>query len=147
MARLTQVGAKTETQDGAVTVAVQHQETDCPQLPVAELERLYQLDPALVTWVVEQTEAEANHRRRETSRVNWFIFTEHMTGQVFAFLIGLSGMVGGAYVALQGQPVAGGIIASVTIGTLATAFVKGRKPKKSNEVEPEKTSKKKGSPK
>ncbi|WP_145964071.1 hypothetical protein [Chromobacterium phragmitis] len=116
-------------QNGDLSVAVQHHETDSPLLPVDQLERLNQIDPNLVRWVVDQTQAEAEHRRREHSKTNIFIFIERMGGLIGAAVIGLSGMLGGSYVSLHGQPWAGASIAGVTIGTLAVAFITGRKPK------------------
>lgn len=89
--------ASVRRRDGELTVS-QH-ETDSPIIPVAQLERLHQFKPEAVDWVISQTQIEAEHRRAEDHRVNTFIFFERTVGQVFAFLIGISGVVGGAYVA------------------------------------------------
>lgn len=78
-------------------------------------------------WVIQQTEIEAEHRRQETRRINTYVFAERLAGQIFAFLIGLAGVIGGAYVAVMGQPLAGGAIASAALGGLAIVFLTGRK--------------------
>lgn len=108
-------------------LTVQQHETDCPILPVPQLESLHRFRPDAVDWVIRQTEIEAEHRRRETRRINTYVFVERLAGQVFAFLIGLAGVMGGAYVAVMGQPWTGGIIASTALGGLAVVFLTGRK--------------------
>lgn len=44
-------------------------------------------------------------------------------------MIGASGIVGGAYVAINGQPAAGATIASLAITGLAAVFLTGRRNK------------------
>lgn len=116
--------ASVKRRDGELTVS-QH-ETDSPIIPVAQLERLHQFKPEAVDWVITQTQIEAEHRRAEDHRVNTFIFVERTVGQVFAFLIGMSGVVGGAYVAIHEQPWAGAMIASLALTGLAVVFLTGR---------------------
>jgi len=116
--------ARVTRRDSELTVA-QH-ETDSPILPVAQLEHLNKFKPDAVDWVIHQTQVEAEHRRFEERRVNTFLFIERVLGQIFALLIGFSGISGGAYVALQGQPWAGGTIASLAVTGLAVVFLTGR---------------------
>ena len=107
-------------------ITVQQHETDSPIIPVAQLERLQQFKPDAVDWVISQTQIEAEFRRAEGKRVNTLIFTERTLGQIFALLIGLTGIIGGSYVAVHGQPWAGGTIASIAISGLAVVFLTGR---------------------
>ena len=123
--RLTQAHA----QNGETTIAVQQHETDSPLLPIEHIERLNQISPDHVRWLLDQTKAEAEHRRRQESRINIFVFLERIGGLFCAAGTGLSGMVGGAYGALHGEPWAGVSIASFTITTLAVAFIYGRRGK------------------
>lgn len=111
-------------------LTVEHTETDSPIIPVAQLERLHSFKPEAVDWVIAQTQIESEHRRKETSRVHTFIFIEHLLGQIFALIIGISGVAGGAWVALSGQPGAGGTIAVAAITGLAVSFITGRREKK-----------------
>lgn len=104
-------------------VQVHHQESDAPIVYTNELEKLHTFRPDLVDWVVKMTTEEAIERRKQTSRTNKFIFAERILGQLFAGAIGICGIIGGGYVALNGAPGAGGTIATVTIGTLAVAFI------------------------
>jgi hypothetical protein len=107
-------------------LTVQHHETDSPLLPVAQLEHLHQFKPDAVDFVIEQTKIEADYRRSETQRLNTLVFVERVIGQVFALLIGLSGIFSGAYVAVNGQPTAGATIASLSLTGLAVVFLKGK---------------------
>lgn len=107
-------------------LTVQHHETDSPLLPVAQLERLHEFKPEAVDFVIEQTKIEADYRRAETQRLNTLVFVERVIGQVFALLIGVSGILSGAYVAVNGQPTAGATIASLSLTGLAVVFLKGK---------------------
>ena len=120
-----QTAARLRKPDGELTI--QHHETDSPILPVAQLERLHSFRPDAVDLVLEQTRIEAEHRRSQDRRLNVFIFTERILGQLFGLLIGGGGIFGGVYAALNGQPWAGATIAGAAIGSLAVAFVVGRK--------------------
>lgn len=119
--------AKATGRHGSLTV--QQQETDSPIIPVAQLERLHQFKPDAVDWVIKQTQIEAEYRRDEGKRVNTLIFTERLIGQIFALLIGLSGIGTGGYIALKGEAGAGATIASIAITGLAVVFLTGRTPK------------------
>jgi len=117
--------AKMSRRDGEFTI--QQHETDSPILPVAQLEHLQKFKPDAVDWVIQQTLAESEFRRRETHRINTFIFAERLLGQIFSLLIGLAGITSGGYIAVQGQPWAGGTIATASITGLAVVFLTGRK--------------------
>ena len=114
-------------QRGGGDLTVSQHETDSPIIPVVQLQQLQQFKPDAVDWVIRQTQIEAEHRRAETRRTNTYIFVERTLGQVFAFLIGISGVVGGAYVAVNQQPWAGATIASLSLTGLAVVFLTGRK--------------------
>ena len=105
-------------------LTVDAHETDSPILPVAQLQQLHEFRPDLVDFVIEQTTKEAAHRRSREDRVNAYIFIERMFGQFAAIAIAILGVGGGIYTGLHGQPILGGTIATVTIGTLAVAFLK-----------------------
>ena len=107
-------------------LSIQQQETDSPILPVAQLEQLQTFKPDAVDWIISQTQVEAEHRRKQDNRVNLFTFIEHLLGQLFAFLIGIAGVVGGVYASVNGQPTAGGVIASAALTGLAVVFLTGR---------------------
>lgn len=110
-------------------LTVQQHESDSPVIPIAQIERLHQFRPDLVDWIFTQTQIEAEHRRIEVKRINNFVFIERIVGQVFALLIGLAGIVGGVYAAINGQAWAGGTIASLAITGLAVVFLTGKRNK------------------
>jgi hypothetical protein len=112
---------------GESELAVTDTDSDSPILPAAQLRELQQIDPALVGWVIRQTEIEADFRRRETRRTNTLIFIERVGAQVCGLAIGICGMVAAGYVGLNGQAWLGCVIASVALGTLAVAYVIGRR--------------------
>jgi uncharacterized membrane protein len=115
--------------DRGKELTVQQHETDSPVIPIAQIEQLHQFRPDLVDWVFTQTQIEAEHRRSEVRRVNKFVFIERIIGQVFALLIGMAGVIGGVYAAINGQAWAGGTIASLAITGLAVVFLTGRRGK------------------
>lgn len=121
--------AKVHRHSGGDELTVQQHETDSPILPVVQLEHLYRFKPEAVDWVISQTQIEAEFRRSEQIRVNKYVFIERLCGQIFALIIGLAGIVAGAYVAVGGQPAAGGTIASLAITGLAVVFLTGRNKK------------------
>lgn len=111
----------------AGTASLPEQAADIPILPVEQLERLHAIKPDAVDWVIRQTQIEAEHRREETSRVNGFVFFEHLFGQFSALVLGAMGIIGGSWVALNGQPWAGVAVAAAVIAGLALVFLSGRK--------------------
>jgi hypothetical protein len=114
--------AEAKSKDGN-HLTVHSQDTDALILPVPQLQELHQFRPDLVDVVIQETRSEAEHRRLQESRINMFIFIEHMFGQIVAVILALAGMAGGIYAALQGQPWIGGLIVTATIGTLAVAVI------------------------
>jgi uncharacterized membrane protein len=118
--------AKVNSNKNGHELSIQQHESDCPILPVPQLEQLQNFKPEAVDWVISQTQIEAEHRRTQVTTVNRYVFIEHILGQVFAFLIGMAGVCFGSYVALHGQPVAGGIIATSALTGLAAVFLSGR---------------------
>lgn len=109
---------------GGSEMVVQDNHSDAPLLPIAGIERLHAIRPDRVDWVFEQTQIEAETRRNEQTRINTFIFVERISGMLAALLVGVCGVGGGIYAALQGHDWLGGVVATTTIGTLAVAFLK-----------------------
>lgn len=116
--------AQLDKTDGKLTV--QEHETDSLMLPVAHIERLQSIRPDAVDLILRETEAESKFRRTEEHRVNTLIFIERAAGQIIGAVIGIAGVFGGVYASVNGAPEAGGVIATVSIGTLAVVYVKGR---------------------
>jgi len=122
MSKQTQVRASNKDHN----LAIQQVETESPLLPVSQLEHLHAFRPDLVDWVVKEAQSEAEYRRREGHIVNMYVFVQRILGQLLAFSLGVIGIVGGGYIALHGQPWAGGTIATAIITGLAVAFLRGK---------------------
>ena len=118
--------AQVNNSKGNQQLSFQQHETDCPILPVSQLEQLQRFKPEAVDWIINQTQIEAEHRRAQIIKVNKYTFVERIVGQVFAFVIGLSGVLFGSYVALNEQPTAGATIAGAALAGLAGVFLSGR---------------------
>ena len=117
----TQVRARKSTGD---EVHLSHSQSDSPILDVNSLERLHNFRPDAVDFVLEQTKAEAEYRRREERRMITFTFIERMGGVLIALLVCAFGIFGSLYAAHQGFTTLASIIAGTCIGTLAVAFLK-----------------------
>ncbi|MGL4349395.1 MAG: hypothetical protein ACRC8Q_09135 [Aeromonas sp.] len=121
MAKQHQIRAKSANGN---ELAVSSHDSDAPFLPVAQLQQLHSFRPDLVDFVVEQTKLEAEHRRGMTTRINRYVLIERIFGMLCSVIVCGIAVIGGGYVALQGQPIVGGTIASVGLGTLAVAFLR-----------------------
>lgn len=99
-------------------------QSDSPILDVNSLERLQQFRPDIVDFVIQQTLAEAEHRRRENKRIHTFTFIERMGGIFVSILICLFGIFGSIYAFRHGSEKLAIVIASVSIGTLAVAYLR-----------------------
>jgi F0F1-type ATP synthase membrane subunit c/vacuolar-type H+-ATPase subunit K len=117
-----QTTARVKHNSGSELV-VQDNRSDAPLLPIDGIERLHQIRPDRVDWVFDQTELEADGRRKEQRRINTFVFAERIAAIAAALLMGLSGILGGIYAGFSGHAWLGGTIATATIGTLAVAFL------------------------
>jgi uncharacterized membrane protein len=104
-------------------LSVSHTTTDSPLLPAANLEQLQRIDPTLVSFVVEQTEKEAAHRRAETSKINTFVFIERVSGVVVGGLVAAFGLAVAAYVAINGHETAACIIGGTTLAAIVAVIV------------------------
>lgn len=102
---------------------LKNHDTDSPTLPVEEMEKLHSFRPDVIDWILDQTKIEAENRRALKKEMTTRLLSERRMGQVLGFLIGIAGVIGGAYVAVNGSATAGGIIATSAICTLAVAFL------------------------
>jgi len=113
--------AQARSKQGEITV--HSQDTDAPILPVAQLEDLHRFRPDLVDFVIQQTEDEAQLRRKRERRRDVFVFIERIIGQLSAVVLAVLGIGGGIYAGVLGLTSVAIAIVSATIGTLAVAFV------------------------
>ncbi len=112
-----------------------------PLPPPDFFERYNNTLPGAADRILTLAEDEAKHRRRlEDKSLNHNIFIAHI-GQVFAFILGCIGLLGGIYTAYIGQPWVASIIVGSSLAALIGPFLKNWK---SEKKEPSADSKSKG---
>jgi uncharacterized membrane protein len=104
-----------------------------PLPPPEALAKYEQINSELLPKIVELTEAQGNHRREleinefsEKVRIQKRRDNETNLGQIFAFIITMSAILGAIYIASKGYQTAAGFISSFVLLNLITAFIKGR---------------------
>ena len=116
-------------QNGATAFLQSQNESDAPSLPVKDIKTLQECRPDAVDLILEQTVHEAEYRRSMEKEYLKCISIERRIGQIFALIMGLTGIISGTVCILHGSEKAGTILASLAIATLALAFI-GRKSEK-----------------
>lgn len=113
---------------------IQHASFSGPLPPPQILADYERIKPGFAERIVALAEGEAAHRRaRETRALETEIemgktqLREIFLGQVLAFVIGMTALVGGIYLAAHGAETAGGFIGTGGVVGLVTAFIQGRK--------------------
>ncbi len=101
--------------------------TDSPLIPIDLVEKLHSVRPDLVDWFIKETQAEAEHRRMENSRVNRFIFIERIIGQLFGLVTVTLGLGGAVYLGLRGWNITASVIGGGSLASLAGVFIYGSK--------------------
>jgi uncharacterized membrane protein len=108
-----------------------------PLPPAEEMEKYKNVDPEIPKTIIKQWEKQTDHRQDlEKSVINNDILISRM-GLLFAFLIGISGIVGGVVIALSGHEVAGSIFSGVSLVSLVSTFIYGTN-KKNKQIEKKK---------
>ena len=113
--------AQLRNKDHQVTVS-QH-ETDAPILPMAQIERLQEIFPEGVAWVLQEASAESLTRREQTRRVNLFVFAERMLGILAGLGIGVASLWVAYLLAMAGHDWVAGVVGGATVLGLVSAFV------------------------
>lgn len=73
--------------------------------------------------ILKMAEEEANHRRKlETCTLTHNIWIAHLS-QIFAFILGITGLIGGVYCVSIGQAWAGVTIGGASLVALVSAFL------------------------
>ena len=122
--------------DSAINNITIQQQFSGPLPAPAVLEQYDKLHPGLAERIVVMAEEEGKHRRQMESRgldgdlkaLKWFNL-EIILGQVFGFVIAISTVVSGVYLAIDGKELAGSFIGTGGVIALAAVFVYGRKRK------------------
>jgi hypothetical protein len=88
---------------------------------------LQEIDPTLVKFVVDETEKEAAHRRKQESRLNTFVFIERMSGVVIAGLVTVFVFAIGGFLVYKGHDWAGTVLCGAGLSSIVALFVNRQK--------------------
>jgi uncharacterized membrane protein len=123
-----------------LTTTVSRQEASFFSGPLPPPETLAAYDKILsggADRLVGMAERQSNHRMELERKVISSQLLESRLGQIFGFVLGLTGLSLGSWVAVAGQPWAGASIAGTTLIGLVGVFVYGRKKQRQNLKEKE----------
>ena len=109
-------------------MASEHQ-TDAPLLPMAQIEQLQRIAPHRVDWFFDETSKEGNFRRKETGRVNTFVFIERMGGILSGLAIGALALFFAYQLAMAGHDGVAAVIGGTTVVGLVSTFIFGARKK------------------
>jgi uncharacterized membrane protein len=109
-------------------------------LPPPEILREYDaIVPGAAKDIIESFIKEGEHRRalqtRETTMCEQWARADvglQKVGQILGFVIAISGVVGGLYVAATGAPAAGTVVSSASLAAIVIAFLRQRNTKNIN---------------
>lgn len=104
-------------------LSVQHTSTDSPILPAENIRQLQNIDPNLVSFVIEQTAKEAEFRRTESKRINTMVFTERISGVVAGAIIAIVVFTFGFLLILKGHDWAGVALCGAALVSIISIFV------------------------
>jgi len=114
---------KAHSRDSGQELTLSSTTTDCPLLPIEQLERLARIAPERVNWVFEQTSIESAHRR-----VHTLIFSERLVSIFCALVVALAGLASALYCAIINKEIAASVLGGATLVGMVTAFIAGKKP-------------------
>jgi len=135
------MGNHTRVDHDGKSLSLVHTSSDSPILPAEQIKTLHSLDPKYVDWILLQTEKEAEHRRKQESRINKFVFAERVGGLLCAAAIALSGLVIGGYAIISGHDVAGTTICSGFLVALVGLFLRGKRMSRKQDEQPDEVKK------
>lgn len=104
-------------------VLVSQTTTDSPLLPVGQIEKLYQIDPAKAQWVFEQTEIEAAQRRSELKRINTMVFVEKLLSLLAALIVVILAFGVATYLAMHNHDGVAMVVAGGGLAYIVSAFL------------------------
>ncbi len=91
------------------------------------MERLHQFAPEKINWIFEQTEIEAEERRRIKREVNAFVAQGERRGMWLALVVTIAGIAGACFCAYFGREIAASVIGGLSLALVASAFIFGSK--------------------
>jgi len=81
--------------------------------------------PGSADRILTMAENQSKHRQKLESKVVSSNSRDSLLGVIFAFVLGVIGLIGGVYAAISGAEILGTIVSAGSIATLAGVFVYG----------------------
>jgi len=110
------------------TKAVIHQETVCFSGPMPHPDILKKYDevyPGAAKFIIDMAKNQSDHRQILEKKVICSDITNSRLGLSFGFIIGMTGIVGGAVIVMSGMTITGGLFTAMSLGSLVGTFVYG----------------------
>jgi len=98
-----------------------------PLPPAVELEKYNQIVPGAAERIITMAEKQTAHRMDLEKHAVSEQLRQSARGQLFALIIGVSGIIGAVVVGLIGNAWVAGTIATASLGTLAVSFITGKR--------------------
>lgn len=129
---LTLNGIPTEKRNKIISLIVEQRTEICGHhqgpIPCPEDIALYnQYIPDGANRIMKMAEEQSSHRRELESIVIKNQQKQSLLGQIFGFIIGVLGILSGAFLGMNGHEAIGSIIAGGTVVSLVSVFVIGKK--------------------
>lgn len=116
-------------------VSVTHQSSYSSPLPPPEVLKGYdEILPDGANKIVEIIESQSQHRKDMENRVVNEILRESKWGQLFAFILGILGIISATILGIYGKVVVASIVGGGSLVGLVTAFLWGKSNKASNMI-------------
>ena len=98
-----------------------------PLPPAIELEKYNQIVPGAAERIIAMAEKQTAHRMELEKHAVAEQLRQSARGQLFALIIGVTGIIGAVIVGLIGNAWVAGTIATASLGTLAVSFITGKR--------------------
>ena len=110
------------------SLSVLQAESYCGPIPHPDMMERYEvICPGATDRILTMTENQSNHRMKcENTYLNRSL-NQSMLGQIFAFIIGMTGIVGSIFLLSKGITGAGLTTFIISLGSLVAAFVVGKR--------------------
>lgn len=112
---------------GAIATMVQMTSWQGPLPPASELEHYNRVCPGGAERIIAMAERQAEHRMQLENHVAREQMRQSGRGQIFALVIGLTGVLAAAFVGALGHTAVAIAIATGSLGTLAVTFLVGKR--------------------
>ncbi len=116
-----------DSENGSNNMMIHHEQFSGPLPPPAILKKYDEVVPGAAERIIKMAEEQSRHRQSLEAKVISSDVVNSRLGLLFGFIIGISTIVGGMYLALNDKQSVGAFISFGGLATLAGVFVYGSK--------------------